>query len=231
MPTVLITGANRGLGFGFCKKYAENSWKVIACCRNPDVAAGLVALAQRFENIRIETLDTSNFDQIDNLSKKLAGLSIDVLINNAGVYDDDRGNSFGRLDYSRWLASFTVNTMAPVKMAESFLPQLKQGEKKLIVSISSLMGSIADNGSGGSILYRTSKAALNAAMKNLSIDLGAQGLGVLILHPGWVQTDMGGKNALINVSTSVEGMCNAIDNFELTNTGAFVNYEGKLLPW
>lgn len=231
MPTVLITGANRGLGFGFCKKYAENSWKVIACCRNPEIATDLVALAQRFENIQIETLDTSDFEQIDNLSKKLSGVSIDVLINNAGVYGDNRGNGVGHLDYSGWLDSFTVNTMAPVKLAESFLSQIILGEKKLIVSISSLMGSIADNGSGGSILYRTSKAALNAAMKSLSIDLGNKRIGVLILHPGWVQTDMGGKNALIDISTSVEGMCTVIDDFNLTKTGSFISYEGKLLPW
>ncbi len=231
MPTVLITGANRGLGLEFSRKYSDNGWNVIACCRQPDKSTGLIALAQGYDKLQVEELDISCFNRIEATSKKLSGISIDILINNAGVYEDNRENGFGHLDYSKWLNSFTINTLAPVKMAESFLPQIKQSEKKLIVNISSLMGSIADNGSGGSILYRSSKAALNAAMKNLSIELKDQAVGVLILHPGWVQTDMGGANALIDTKTSVNGMCEVIERFNLSQTGAFINYEGKLLPW
>lgn len=231
MPTVLITGANRGLGLGFCKMYSEKGWEVIACCRKPSQSSDLLGLAQHYDAMRIEGLDVSNFDHIDNLSKKLSGLSIDVLINNAGVYEDRRGYGFGQLDYPTWLHSLRVNTLAPVKMAESFLPQIKNGSKKLIVSISSLMGSISDNGSGGSLFYRSSKAALNAVMKSLSIDLKDHGIGILILHPGWVQTDMGGTNALIDTKTSVEGMCSVIDDFKLSQTGSFISFDGKTLPW
>ena len=231
MPTVLVTGSNRGLGLEFSRQYAAKGWDVVACTRQPGQAQELNSLAQHCDTIRVEALDVADLDQIQKLSNKLSTLSIDILVNNAGVYDDQRGNGFGQLDYPKWLHSFTVNTLAPMKMAESFLPQIKSGNKKLVVNISSLMGSMADNNSGSSILYRSSKAALNAAMKSLSIDLKSQGIGVLILHPGWVQTDMGGMNALIDAKTSVQGMCEVIDRFNLSQTGAFIKYDGTPMPW
>jgi len=231
MATVLITGANRGLGLEFCRQYAEQSWHVIACSRNPDDAFDLNNLASRHPNIQLEQLDVSEFAQIDELSKKLAAQSIDVLINNAGIYADNKSNGFGHLDYQAWTQSLVVNTEAPVKMAEAFLPQIKKSDKKLIVSISSLMGSIADNDSGGSIFYRSSKAALNAAMKSLAIELKDQSVGVLIFHPGWVKTDMGGPNGLINAEHSIAGMRALIKNFSLDQSGSFVKYDGTPMPW
>jgi NAD(P)-dependent dehydrogenase (short-subunit alcohol dehydrogenase family) len=231
MTTVLITGANRGLGLEFCRQYADAGWNVLACCRNPAQADELNALSQHYTSMQIEALDVAHLDQVDELSKKLSDIAIDVLINNAGVYDDNRSNGFGQLDYKAWKHSLLINTLAPVKMAEAFLPQIQRGSKKLIVNISSLMGSLADNGSGGSILYRSSKAALNAAMKSLSIELKSLNIGVLILHPGWVQTDMGGANALIDSKTSVSGMCAVIKGFSLAQSGTFVKYDGKPLPW
>ncbi len=227
MATVLITGANRGLGLEFCKQYAAEGWQVLACCRNPEKADKLADIP----HVRIVPLDVSDFAQIDNLAAQLQDTAIDVLINNAGVYGDNRQRGFGQLDYAAWTQTFTVNTQAPVKIAEAFLPHLKRGEKKLLVSISSLMGSIADNGSGGSILYRTSKAALNAAMKSLSIDLQDQKIGVLVLHPGWVKTDMGGPNALIDAQQSVAGMRQVIERFNLAQSGSFLKYDGTILPW
>ena len=231
MATVLITGANRGLGLEFCRQYAEQGWQVIACSRNPDDAFDLNKLAGRHSNIQSEALDVSEFEQIDALSRKLADLPIDVLINNAGIYADHRSDGFGHLDYQAWTKSLVVNTQAPVKMAEAFLPQIKRSDKKLIANVSSLMGSIADNDSGGSIFYRSSKAALNAAMKSLAIDLKDQSVGVLIFHPGWVKTDMGGPNALINADQSVAGMRALIENFSLDQTGGFVKYDGTTMPW
>ncbi len=231
MPSVLITGANRGLGLEFCRQYADAGWKFIACCRNPAQAAELNALRQSHDFVQIEALDVADFSQIDGLSKTLLDASIDVLINNAGVYDDQRGNGFGQFDYQAWQHSMLINTLAPVKMAEAFFPQVKRSGKKLIVNISSLMGSLADNGSGGSILYRSSKAALNASMKSLSIDIRNQNVGVLILHPGWVQTDMGGANALIDSKASVSGMRAVIDGFTLAQSGAFIKYDGTPMPW
>ncbi len=231
MPTVLITGANRGLGLEFCRQYADNNWQVIACCRNPAQASTLNDLCQRYPTIQVEDLDVADFNQVDNLSKKLLNTPLDILINNAGVYGDQRDHGFGYLDYPSWLNTLIINTQAPVKLAEAFLPHLKHGSNKLIVNISSLMGSLSDNGSGGSILYRSSKAALNAAMKSVSIDLKPDGIGVLILHPGWVLTDMGGANALIDSKTSVTGMRHVIENFTLAQTGHFIKYDGKNLPW
>ncbi len=231
MATVLITGANRGLGLEFCRQYAEQDWHVIACSRNPDDAFDLNNLASRHPNIQLEQLDVSALEQIDALSRKLAGLSIDVLINNAGIYADNKSNSLGHFDYQAWTNSLLINTQAPVKMTEAFLPHIKKSDKKLIVAISSLMGSVADNDSGGSIFYRSSKAALNAAMKSVAIELKNQSVGVLIFHPGWVKTDMGGPDALINAEQSVAGMRALIANFSLDQSGSFVKYDGTPMPW
>lgn len=227
VATVLITGASRGLGLEFCKQYAAEGWQVLACCRNPKTAAELTGIPQ----VRVFPLDVSDFSQIDNLAAQLQDTAIDVLINNAGIYGDSPRHGFGQLDYMAWTRTLTVNTQAPVKMAEAFLPHLNRGDKKQLVSISSQMGSIADNGSGGSILYRTSKAALNAAMKSIAIDLEGQGIGVLVLHPGWVKTDMGGPNALIGAQESVAGMRSVIARLTLAQSGSFLKYDGSSLPW
>ncbi|MGR9100784.1 MAG: SDR family oxidoreductase [Gammaproteobacteria bacterium] len=231
MKTVLITGANRGLGLEFCRQYAAAEWDIIACCRNPDRASELANLARRYNNIQIHRLDVSRFEEIGGLSEQLRNRSVDVLLNNAGIYGDDRHHGFGNLDYAAWSNTFAVNVQAPVKMAEAFLSQIVRSDKKLIVAISSQMGSIADNGSGGSLLYRSSKAALNAAMKSLSVDLSERGVGVLVFHPGWVKTDMGGPNALISPEVSIRGMIGIIDCFDLSQTGSFIKYDGTPLPW
>ena len=231
MPTVLITGASRGLGLEFCRQYAAADWHVIACCRNPDNALDLLALQHQFNDLSVFELDVENSQEIDQLADDLSDQAIDVLINNAGIYGDDRSHGFGNLDYSAWSKTLAVNLQAPVKMAEAFLPQIKRSEKKLLVAISSLMGSIADNNSGGSIFYRTSKAGVNAAMKSLAIDLNPQGVGVLVFHPGWVKTDMGGFHALIEPAESIAGMIAQIEQFSLQQTGCFIKYDGASLPW
>lgn len=227
MATLLITGANRGLGLEFCRQFATEGWQVLACCRNPETATQLANMP----NVRVFSLDVSDFAQIDKLAAQLQDTAIDVLINNAGIYGDSDKHRFGQLDYAAWMQTLAINTQAPVKMAEAFLPALKRGHKKMVVSISSLMGSIADNNSGGSILYRSSKAALNAAMKSLAIDLEGQGIGVLVLHPGWVKTDMGGPNALIDAQKSIAGMREVIAGFTPAQSGHFLKYDGSNLPW
>ncbi len=231
MATILITGANRGLGLAFCAQYAAEGWQVIATCRAPDAAAELQQLASHYANLSLVALNVEDFAQVSALAETLSAQPIDVLLNNAGVYGDERGQGFGHLDYQAWSRVLTVNTLAPVKMTEAFLPHLQRGQHKLVVSISSLMGSMTDNTSGGSILYRSSKAALNAAMRSLSIELKAQGIGVLILHPGWVKTDMGGPNAPLDIPTSVSGMRAVIAHFTLQQTGQFLKYDGSVLPW
>lgn len=231
MATILITGANRGLGLEFCDQYASEGWNVLACCREPQKATALTQLANLFSNISILPLDVSDLAQIDLLAKQLEGTAIDVLLANAGIYGDESGHGFGNLDYSQWQKNMTVNVFAPVKLTEAFLPNLQKGTHKKVVAMSSLMGSIADNGSGGSILYRSSKAALNAAMKSVAIDNRHKDIAVLILHPGWVKTDMGGANAPMQIPDSVQKMRDTIANFSLAQSGEFLRYDGTTLPW
>ena len=173
----------------------------------------------------------ANLAQIDALAQQLDGTAIDVLLNNAGVYGDTAGRGFGNLDVAEWQKTMTINVFAPVKMTEAFLPNLKLGSQKKVLAISSLMGSLADNCSGGSILYRSSKAALNAAMKSVAIDNRANELAILILHPGWVKTDMGGSNAPLEILESVQKMRETIANFTLAQSGEFLRYDGTPLPW
>jgi NAD(P)-dependent dehydrogenase (short-subunit alcohol dehydrogenase family) len=231
MATVLITGANRGLGLEFCKQYAEEGWTVLACARQPKQAQGLSALAEEYNGITILPLDVADFAQIDALASQLSNNPIDVLLNNAGVYGDSPASRFGHIDYQTWQETLRINTLAPVKMAEAFLSHLQRGQQKRIANVTSLMGSMTDNTSGGSLMYRSSKAGLNAVMKSLSIDLKPQGIGILILHPGWVLTDMGGPHALINPEVSVAGMRKVIAGFTMNQSGSFIKYDGSVMPW
>lgn len=231
MPIILVTGANRGLGLEFVRQYAQDGWQVHACCREPDKARELRQLAAQYKNISVHALDVADHQQIEALGKILRDTPIDVLLNNAGVYAGSGDESFGTLNYPAWTHEFRINTLAAAKMAEVFVDHVARGEQKLIAAISSLMGSMADNGSGGSYLYRSSKAALNAVMVSLARDLKARRIGALVLHPGWVKTDMGGPNAEITAETSVRGMRKVMEQFTLKDSGRFIAYDGKELPW
>ncbi|MDP1658524.1 MAG: SDR family oxidoreductase, partial [Methylotenera sp.] len=169
---VLITGANRGIGLEFTKQCAQDGWNVIACCRNPQSAVALQALANTHPNIRIFSLDVADFAKIDALALQLQNESIDVLINNAGVYPD---SSLGAADTDEWLAAFKINSIAPLKMASAFTSHIAKSSLKKIATLSSKMGSLDDNTSGGSYIYRSTKTAVNMVMKSLSIDLKPYG--------------------------------------------------------
>ena len=225
---VLITGANRGLGLAFTKQYAADGWNVLACCRHPQSALDLQALAAAYSNVKVHTLDVADFAQIDALAVQLKDEAIDVLINNAGVYPH---SSFGDTNYDDWANGFKVNSMAPLKMAEAFVQHITRSHLKKIATLTSKMGSIDDNTSGESYSYRSSKTAVNMVMKSLSIDLKPYGISVVTLHPGWVQTDMGGSNALISAQTSVNGLRKVIADLSLVTTGQFIAYDGKAIPW
>ncbi len=231
MATVLVTGANRGLGLEFCKQYAQDNWNVIACCREPEKANALLQLSKEYKNVQIFGLDLNDFAQITHLAQQLNDVAIDVLLNNAGVYGDKSTNGFGHLDYDAWQKNMQINLFAPVKMTEVFLPHVQKSTQKKVVAITSLMGSIGDNGSGGSILYRSSKAALNAAMKSIAIDNQHKNITVLILHPGWVKTDMGGLNAPMEITESITKMRRTIAEFTIEKTGQFLRYDATSLPW
>ncbi len=225
---VLITGANRGIGLEFTKQYAQEGWSVLACCRNMTEASSLQAIANERKNVHIFNLDVADFAQIDALALQLKNEKIDLLINNAGIYPDSR---LGLINTEEWLDAFKINSIAPLKMAEAFSAHIAKSELKKIATLSSKMGSLDDNTSGGSYIYRSTKTAVNMAMKSLSIDLIPTGIAVVTLHPGWVMTDMGGQNALINTQTSVTGLRQVIANLDLNNTGKFIAFDGKEIAW
>jgi NAD(P)-dependent dehydrogenase (short-subunit alcohol dehydrogenase family) len=226
--TVLITGTNRGLGLEFVEQYSQLGWKVLACCRDKDNANKLLNLQEKFSSIEILQLDVSNLDEINTLSNTLNDRSIDVLINNAGIY---RSGPLGNIDPQAWIESFKINTIAPYILIEAFLGQIIKSNLKKIVSITSKMGSIDDNTSGGSYIYRTSKTALNSMMRSLTHDLASNGISTLTLHPGWVKTDMGGPNAWINSYESVVGMIEQIEKLSQENSGQYLDYAGKKIKW
>lgn len=227
MPTLLITGANRGIGLELTKRYAADGWKIIAACRKPQEATALKAVKG---DVTVEALEVTDYAAIDALAKKHTGTAIDLLLNNAGIY----GNRDGALkvtDFDTYLDVLHVNSVAPMKLALSFLPHLqaaKGGAK--IATISSRMGSISQSG-GGAYAYRASKAAINAGMHSLALDLKSAGITVIVLHPGWVKTDMGGTGADIDVQTSAAGLQKTINGAVLKDTGKFLNYDGSEISW
>jgi NAD(P)-dependent dehydrogenase (short-subunit alcohol dehydrogenase family) len=232
MKTTLITGANRGIGLEFCRQYAAEGWHVLACSRHPDKSVALNNLAEQYPGlITIYALDVSDHAQIDSLAQVLAGESIDLLINNAGVYPESDKSGLGASKYDEWIQAFQINTMAPLKMAEAFATQITRSKQKTIVTISSKMGSITDNTSGGSYLYRSSKAAVNMVVKSLAIDLKPTGITAVVFNPGWVKTDMGGPNAMISVEKSVSGMRQVISRLTISDSGKFLNYDGQEISW
>jgi len=185
MKTTLITGANRGIGLEFSRQYAAEGWRVLACSRYPEKSDALNKLAAQYpELIKMYALDVSDHVQIERLAQVLADESIDLLINNAGIYPDSDKSGFGHTDYAEWVQAFRTNTMAPLKMAETFATQITRSKQKTIVTITSKMGSFADNGGGGSYLYRSSKAAVNMVVKSLAIDLKPIGITAVVFHPG-----------------------------------------------
>lgn len=232
MKTLLITGANRGIGLEFCNQYAADGWRILACCRNPDKADALNRLAARYPDlIKLHALDVTDHAQIEQLVRTLADETIDLLINDAGVYPAADKSGFGHADYAEWMTAFNVNTMAPLKLVEAFVKQIARSKLKLIVTITSQMGSIADNSSGGSYLYRSSKAAANMVVKSMAVDLKEQGITSVAFNPGWVKTDMGGPNAMIPVEQSVTDMRKVIDDLTLADTGKFIGNDGLEIPW
>lgn len=232
MNTVLITGANRGIGLEFARQYAADGWQVVACCRQPQQAEALNRLADQYKDrFSIHRLDVRELAETDQLSHKLQDLPIDILINNAGVYPHAQNGEFDRISYDDWMEAFRVNTFAPLKMVEALVEQIACSQLKIVATITSKMGSIVDNQRGGSYIYRSSKAAVNMVVKSLAIDLQPRGIIAVLLHPGWVQTDMGGRGALISTKQSVTGMKSILGRVTHSDTGKFIAYDGQHIPW
>lgn len=228
---VLITGANRGIGLEMVRYAQRQGWRVFACCRNPHNADNLFNLA-RLSNgaVSVHIADMQELSTLQALSYELRNDAIDILLNNAGVYGSDK-NKFGSVDVDSWMQTFLVNSIAPLKMVEAFSEQLSMGNRKLVACMSSKMGSMADNGYGNSYIYRSSKAALNAVVKSLSIDLRDRGIISVALHPGWVKTDMGGQNAEISASECVEQLFSNLSGLTLEDSGRFIDIDGSDIPW
>ena len=203
-PTILITGANRGIGLKLSEQFAQDGWQVLACCRNPADARDLQDLSERGLAVEVHELDVTNYEQMANLAGQLGNRPIDILLSNAGIYGS-KGTGFGEIDAAEWRQVLEVNTIAPLMLVQAFVKQVAASQQKLVAVISSKVGSIADNSSGGSYIYRSSKTAVNQVVKSLSIDLADRGISVISLHPGWVQTEMGGPNAEISTDQSVSG--------------------------
>lgn len=231
MKTVVITGCGRGLGLEFARQLLARGDRVYAGVRRPESSGELMELARTHPSLlSVLPLDVTNAAHRANLAATLGGQGVDLLINNAGVYGPVPDH-LGSTDEEGWLETFRVNTVAPRQIVEILLPNLRSGNRPCIALLSSKMGSIGDNGSGGVYIYRSSKAALNAVGMSMARDLADQGILTLILHPGWVLTDMGGPNAEITVTESVTSMLRTLDNASETDNGRFIDVDGSTIPW
>jgi NAD(P)-dependent dehydrogenase (short-subunit alcohol dehydrogenase family) len=231
MPSTLITGANRGLGLEFARQYLADGWRVYATCRDPSSASELRGLADASGGkLRILPLDVTKLASVTAAAEELEGQAIDLLLNNAGV-GGARGQSIGNIDYDTWAKVLDVNTMGPMRVAEAFVDHVARSERKLIVTLTSGMGSIDDNTSGGAFAYRSSKAAVNMVMRSLAIDLASRGITCIVVNPGWVRTDMGGPNAPLTPSESIARLRRLIENLAPTHSGKFFNHDGREYTW
>lgn len=226
MSTVLITGAARGLGLEFAKQYAGRGWKVLACARKPDALESIAG------NIRHYGLDVTDYEAVRALAGKLSGEAIDVLICNAGIGGSrgESAQSLGSFDPKVWRQVFEVNTLAPLMMAEAFAGHVARSQQRKLIAITSILGSIASN-NGGRYFYRASKTALNMEWSCLAKDLEGSGVICVALHPGWVQTDMGGPSAPLTIAESVPSMVKVIDGLRPSDNGRYLQYDGAELPW
>jgi len=232
MPSVLITGSNRGLGLEWARQYAEAGWRVYATCRRPDLAAELDRLAAAHPQLSVHGLDVTEPGTLKAAAATVGRNGLDLLVNNAGVYFERWGKDvLGKVDYGDWEQTFRVNALGAPRVTEALVEALACGPRPLVVAITSHMGSIADITSPRDYAYRSSKAALNAAMKGLSLELAPRGIGVLLLHPGWVRTRMGGSSAPLTTEQSVTAMRGLVENFQISESGTFLRYDGSVIPW
>jgi NAD(P)-dependent dehydrogenase (short-subunit alcohol dehydrogenase family) len=222
--TVLVTGANRGIGLEYARQFADKCYRVIGTARDPAAAAELAEVADR-----VEALDVSDATSVAALAARLAGEPIDILVNNAGIFD--RGDtSIDKVDFAQMEQTLAVNSLGPLRVIQALLPNLRQGQRKLIVNMSSQLGSIAGS-TGTWYAYRTSKAALNQITRTLSVELAREGFVCVVVHPGWVRTDMGGAAATYSTEESVSGLVGLIEKMGPADNGRFFDFQGKTIPW
>ena len=228
MSTVLITGANRGIGLELVKSYAARGDTVLACCRQPAGATALAAVGGKVTVLPLEVTDPAS---VTALAARLQGQAVDILINNAGVLGPDYADQTPyKMDFEGWAHAFAVNTMAPVRVMQAFMPHLKASPRAKLVTITSQMGALSLDMTMG-FAYSSTKAALNKFMKLTAIELVKDGIDVCVIHPGWVQTDMGGPTADITPQESAAGIVKTIDGLNAGNTGSFWKWNGQIHGW
>lgn len=235
--TWLVTGANRGIGLEYARQIAAAGNRVIATARKPASATALAALQSQFpDHVRIEELDTGDARSIAALAERLAGMPVDVLVNNAGLYGGSWSTDSQRqtplaMDYDLWEEIMKVNVMGPFRTVVALLPNLAASDRRLVVNMSSDLGSIANNSQGQSHAYRSSKAALNMITRGLSVDLAGQGISVISMAPGWTKTDLGGDAAEWETADSVKRQLDVINGITAGQNGTFVNLLGQQVAW
>ena len=246
MKTILVTGTNKGIGLEFARQYLNEGFKVIATCRNLSNLDGLNGLVNSFpDKISIFQMELLDEKSIEDFALKIKDIPIDIFINNAGVtfgysrnaklsntgISLNKLNAFGNIETENWLPIFKANCIAPLLLTQLLYKNIMLGKEKKMVFISSKPASISENTGGSMYMSRSSRSALNQVIKSLSIDLIGEGISVASISPGWVKTDSGGLNALIDVNTSVTGIRNEIDNLSIKNSGKFWDYNGNFIPW
>lgn len=230
---VLVTGANRGIGLEYARQWLAAGARVFALARDPEGSEGLEELAAGYPDHLVRVpCDVADDASVDG-ARRLVGEEtegLEILVNNAGVMGSR--DEVDALDLDRVRRTFEVNALGPLRVTGAFLDLLRAGERpRRIVNMTSLMGSIEDNGSGGAYAYRMSKAALNMATRSLALDLASEGIVAVVLHPGWVRTDMGGENARLPVDEAVESLIRTIEGLDADASGGFYDRDGERLPW
>jgi len=234
--SVVVSGANRGIGLELCRQYAGDDWVVHACCRDPGGASELRELEERNRSrVLVHSLDVADGASIAGLVSELKGIPVDVLVNNAGVSGPhpsrgEPGQTFGSVDYAAAEEVLRVNTLGPLRLTEALVQNLARARVGKVATISSGMGSIAGT-SGDYLAYRASKAAVNMVMASLAADLRPRGIAVCLLSPGWVRTDMGGPEASLTPAESVSGLRRRIEELSLASSGCFLKYDGRQVAW
>ncbi len=230
MSTVLITGANRGIGLALAHVYAERGDTVFACCRTPSKAEELQALASN-HSLKVVSLDVAQDESVAALPTLLASAPVDTLINNAGVSGGPPNQqTAASMNFAAWADALNVNTLGPVRVLQALLPALKRSRTPKVMNITSQLGALSLD-MAFSLGYSASKAALNKFMRLAAIELEPEGIAIGLIHPGWVRTDMGGPGAAIAPADSAAGIANVIDQLSLENTGGFWKWDGSRHEW